>query len=148
LTAATTDPVYVESQPTLMQSVYFVRAQREDGSLSEPSNIAGGPSSALPIGFPIVEGSTYRLIQSHQKFGPKRSPFRALQYLRFARSWATAGDIPRALYNLDIAKEALDPVPGSPLVKDDAYDVSLLIYRLRRNLQLAELSLVSASDLF
>jgi hypothetical protein len=148
LTAATTDPVYVESQPTLMQSVYFVRAQRADGSLSEPSNIAGGPSSALPIGFPIVEGSTYQLIQSHQKFGPKRSPLRALQYVRWARNYATSGDIRHALNNLDLAKEALDPVPGSPMVKDDAYDVSLLIYRLRRNLQLAEMSLVSASDLF
>ncbi len=147
-TAATTDPLYVEPQPTVMQSVYFVRAQRADGTLSEPSNIVGGASSAPPIGFPIVEGSLYQLIQSYEKFGPRRSPLRALQYVRWARNYATSGDMPHALRNLDLAREVLDPVPGSQLVKDNAYDVSLLIYRLRRNLELAELSLISSSDLF
>ncbi len=147
-TAATTEPLYVEPQPTLLQSVYFVRAQRADGSLSDPSNIAGGASSAPPVRFSIVEGSLLQLIGSYQSFGPRRSPLRALFYVRTARNYANTGDIRHALNNLELAREALDPVPGTQLVKDNAYDVSLLIYRLKRNLLLADSSRISLSNLF
>jgi hypothetical protein len=94
-----------------------------------------------------VEGSLYKLLTTYRRFGPKRAPLRALAYVRFAKRYATEGDIPRAIYNLDVAIEALDPAPGNRFKKDNAFDVSLLIYRLKRNLQLAELSLVSLSDL-
>lgn len=37
---------FSEPAPTVMQSIYFVRAEDADGNLSPPSNLVGGPSKA------------------------------------------------------------------------------------------------------
>lgn len=50
LVGITPNTVFVEHAPTLLQSVYFVRAEDAAGNLSEPSNIVGAPSKALPGG--------------------------------------------------------------------------------------------------
>ena len=39
---------FVESAPTDLQSLYFVRAEDAQGDLSPPSNFVGGPSKAAP----------------------------------------------------------------------------------------------------
>jgi len=44
-----TFPSHVETAPTPMQSVYFVRAEDASGNLSGPSNFVGGPSKAGPF---------------------------------------------------------------------------------------------------
>jgi hypothetical protein len=38
---------FQEPAPTIIQSLYFVRAENSAGILSEPTNIVGGPSKAL-----------------------------------------------------------------------------------------------------
>lgn len=48
LVAKVTGTFYAEPAPTGAQSIYFVRAEDSQGRLSDPSNIAGGPSKAMP----------------------------------------------------------------------------------------------------
>lgn len=52
--AVTPATTFTEPAPTIMQSLYFVRAQDADGNLSMPSNIVGGPSKAVDPDTPPV----------------------------------------------------------------------------------------------
>jgi hypothetical protein len=49
LVAQTTTPSYSEKMPTSLPSLYYVRAVDANGNLSDPSNIAAGPSKSAPI---------------------------------------------------------------------------------------------------
>ncbi len=49
LIAQTTTPSYSEQAPTSLPSLYYVRAVDANGNLSDPSNIAAGPSESAPI---------------------------------------------------------------------------------------------------
>jgi hypothetical protein len=46
LIGVTASPSFSENAPTVMQSIYFVRAEDAQGLLSPPSNLVGGPSKA------------------------------------------------------------------------------------------------------
>lgn len=46
--AVTTTTSFEQPAPTVMQSIYFVRAENAQGQLSPPSNIVGAPSKAAP----------------------------------------------------------------------------------------------------
>jgi hypothetical protein len=49
LVGQTTTPSYSEQMPTALPSLYYVRAVDANGNLSDPSNIAAGPSKSAPI---------------------------------------------------------------------------------------------------
>ncbi len=55
----TSNTAFSEPAPTVLQSIYFVRAEDAGGNLSDPSNIVGGPSKAAPpdITPPSITGS-------------------------------------------------------------------------------------------
>jgi len=52
LITQTTATTYSETAPTIMQSLYYVRAVDAKGNLSDVSNVVGGPSASAPI--PVV----------------------------------------------------------------------------------------------
>jgi Dockerin type I domain len=49
LVGQTTTPSYSEQMPTALPSLYYVRAVDANGNLSDPSNIAAGPSKSAPV---------------------------------------------------------------------------------------------------
>ena len=49
LVGQTNTPGYSEQAPTTLSSLYYVRAVDANGNLSDPSNIAAGPSKSAPI---------------------------------------------------------------------------------------------------
>jgi hypothetical protein len=49
LVGQTTTPSYSEQAPTPLSSLYYVRAVDANGNLSDPSNIAAGPSKSAPM---------------------------------------------------------------------------------------------------
>ncbi len=73
LVGITTLPVFVEDSPTLLQSVYFVRAEDAEGNLSEPSNIVGAPSKALPGSNTTASAAAARLSSPPFSRDPRQS---------------------------------------------------------------------------
>ena len=55
LVAVTTDLFFEEPAPTDQQTVYFVRAENADGTLSTPSNIVAAPSKAEWVVPPVAD---------------------------------------------------------------------------------------------
>ncbi len=49
LVGQTSVPTYSEQAPTSLSSLYYVRAVDANGNLSDPSNIASGPSKSAPM---------------------------------------------------------------------------------------------------
>ncbi len=143
-TAATTDPFYVETQPTPVQSMYFVRAQRLDGSLSGPSNVVGGASTAAPITFPAVDDEMLTMLE-RDELGV--DALRALTMVRRASFTLGGGNVPAAKHLLDIAESIVEAQKGLSITAAQADDLSLMIYRLKRNVQLADWGLIPVTPL-
>jgi len=141
---ATTDPFYVDVQPTSLQSIYFVRAQRVDGTLSGPSNIVGGASSAAPVTFAAVGDEMVSLIEKDKLGGA----LRALTFVRRSAHSLNGGNSPAATRMLEIAEAHVEARRGIDITEQEADDLCLLIYRLRRNVQLVEWDLISETSLF
>jgi len=141
---ATTDPFYVEPQPTSLQSMYFVRAQRADGTLSGPSNIVGGASSAAPVTFPAVDDELISLLEQDELGGA----LRALTFVRRAGYSMSGGNFPAATRQLELAEALVEARRGIDFTEEEADDLCLWIYRLRRNVQLVEWSLISDTSLY
>jgi hypothetical protein len=142
---ATTDPFYVDLQPTSLQSIYFVRAQRADGTLSGPSNVVGGTSTAAPVTFPAVEDELVTLFEEDRLGG---GALRALTFVRRAGYTLSGGNFPAATHMLELAESLVDAQRGTELTEEEADDLCLWIYRLRRNVQLVEWSLISDASLY
>jgi hypothetical protein len=45
---------FTQPAPTVLQSLYFIRAVDADGNLSRPSNLVGGPSKAVDVAAPPI----------------------------------------------------------------------------------------------
>jgi hypothetical protein len=139
----TTDSFYVEAQPTSIQSMYFVRAQFADGSLSGPSNVVGGASTAAPITFSTVEEELISLFENDVL------PVEALRSLTMVRRSAyslSGGNSPASRRLLQIAERILE-TQGGGLSGEAAGELTLLVYRLRRNVQLVEWNLIPGAGL-
>jgi len=141
---ATTDPFYVDVQPTSLQSVYFVRAQRADGSISGPSNLVGGTSTAAPVTFPAVEDELVSLYQEDKLGGA----LRALTFVRRSGYTMTGANLPAATHMLELAEGLVEARRGIDFTEEEADDLCLWIYRLRRNVQLVEWELISDTSLY
>ncbi len=141
--ASTTDPFYVELQPTYLQSIYFVRAQRADGTLSSFSNIVGGASTAAPVTFPVVDHELVSLLEEDKLGGA----LRALTFVRRAGFSMSGGNLPAATRQLELAEALVEAQRGIDLTDDETDELCLWIYRLRRNVQLVEWSLISETSL-
>jgi hypothetical protein len=141
---ATTDPFYVDLQPTSLQSMYFVRAQRADGTLSGPSNIVGGASNAAPVTFPAVDDELVSLLEEDKLAGA----LRALTFVRRAGYSMSGGNLPAARHQLELAEALVEARRGIDLTEEEADELGLWIYRLRRNVQLVEWSLISDASLY
>jgi hypothetical protein len=144
LIGATTDPFYLDVQPTSLQSIYFVRAQRADGTLSGPSNIVGGASTAAPVTFPAVEDELVTLFEEDKLGGA----LRALTFVRRAGYTLSGGNFPAATRMLELAESMVEARRGVDFTEEEADDLCLWIYRLRRNVQLVEWSLISDASLY
>jgi hypothetical protein len=141
---ATTDRFYVDLQPTSLQAIYFVRAQRADGTLSGPSNVVGGASSAAPVTFPAVENELVHLFEEDKLGGA----FRALTFVRRAEYIMAGGNLPAATRMLGFAEALVEAQRGIALTEEEADELCLWIYRLRRNVQLVEWDLSSDASLY
>jgi hypothetical protein len=142
--ASTTDRFYLEAQPTSVQSIYFVRAQRADGSLSSFSNIVGGASTAAPVTFPKVDDELLSLLEQDKLGGA----LRALTFVRRAGYTMAGGNHPAATHMLELAEDLVEARRGIDFTEEEADDLCLWIYRLRRNVQLVEWSLISDTSLY
>jgi hypothetical protein len=143
LTSSTTSLFYTEAQPTSIPSIYFVRAQLGDGRVSGPSNVVGGASTAAPITFPIVEDELISLYLNDEL--PPQA-LRSLTMVRYAGYALSGGNAAAAGRLLDIAERILDS-SAAALPDESADELSLMVYRLRRNVQLVEWGLVPGAML-
>jgi hypothetical protein len=141
LTATTTNLYYVEPQPTAIQSIYFVRVRLANGSTSGPSNIVGGASTAAPILFPAVEDELISLFETDQL--PVQA-LRSITMVRRAEHALSGGNARAAGRLLDIAEAILETQAGT-LPEETAEELGLMVYRLRRNVQLVEWNLIPAA---
>ncbi len=141
---ATTDPFYVDVQPTSLQAIYFVRAQLADGTLSGPSNVVGGASSAAPVTFAAVGDEMVSLIEKDKLGGA----LRALTFVRRSAHSLNGGNSPAATRMLEIAEALVEARRGIDFTEEEADELCLWIYRLRRNVQLVEWSLISDTSLY
>jgi hypothetical protein len=85
---ATTDPFYVDLRPTSLQSIYFVRAQRADGSLSGPRTSWAAPRPG-PRHIPAVDDE---LVSSSRRTSSAGPP--ALTFVRRA-GFSMSGNLPQ-----------------------------------------------------
>lgn len=143
-TAATTDLFYVEPQPTSLQAIYFVRAELPDGTFSGPSNIVGGASTAAPITFSTVDSDMLTMLDNDE-LGIQA--LRSLTMVRRAAYALSGGNAYAAKRLLEIAESIVDAHRGTAIAVELADDLSLTIYRLKRNVQLVEWGLVAADPL-
>jgi hypothetical protein len=140
---ATTEPYYVDFQPTPLQAIYFVRAQLADGTLSGPSNVVAGASSAAPVTFPAVDDEMLWFLGE----GKLESALRALTFVRRAGSSMSGGSFPAAARMLDLAEAMIEAQRGIDLTEEEADDLCLMVYRLRRNVQLVEWDLIPSMSI-
>jgi hypothetical protein len=131
----------VEPQPTAIQSIYFVRVRLANGSTSGPSNIVGGASTAAPILFPAVEDELISLFETDQL--PVQA-LRSITMVRRAEHALSGGNARAAGRLLDIAEAILETQAGT-LPEETAEELGLMVYRLRRNVQLVEWNLIPAA---
>lgn len=121
--------------------MYFVRAQLGDGSTSGPSNVVGGASTAAPITFAAV---AEELISRFENDELPIEALRSITMVRRARHALTGGNLPAARRLLAIAERILESQGGATFSQESADELCLLVYRLRRNVELVEWTLIPA----
>lgn len=144
LIGTTTDPYYVEDPPTSLQSMYFVRAERADGSISGPSNFVGAVSTAIPMTFPLVSDDILTRLQNDEL---GIAAMRSLTMVRRAAHAVSGGRLPAARRMLEVGEAIVEAQRGASISDADADDLCLMLYRLRRNVQLAEWLLIDPASL-
>jgi hypothetical protein len=141
---ATPEPVFIEETPSLLQSIYLVRAEDAEGQLSLPSNIVGGPSKAPGITYPLVDAE---IADAMQKGLIESDRYSAMRFLRLSAHTANRGNLWAAQRNLEFAEEYMEADRGDK-ISDEVFDeIRFLIQRLKRNLWLSELGLIQVFPL-
>ena len=132
----TTDLFFLDVRTSPLPALYFVRAESPSGKVSGVSNMAGGPSHAAFISFPMV---TARLDTASSA----KSRMRIQKLVRRALTAARAGDGHSSDRLLGAAERGLKQGPiAQRMQATEVQDLTYFLHGLQRNMWLGEQDLI------
>jgi hypothetical protein len=134
----TTDLFFLDARTSPLPALYFVRAESPSGKVSGVSNMAGGPSHAAFISFPMVSA---RLDDTANR--PAKSRMRIQKLVRRALTAARAGNADSSDRLLGAAERGLKQGPiAQRMTTTEVQDLTYFLHGLQRNMWLGEQDLI------
>lgn len=130
---------FLDARTSALPALYFVRAEDAGGGLSAVSNMAGGPSHAAFISFPLVGARLEAANQSR----PAKSRMRIQKLFQRALAAARAGNTAGTDRLLGAAERGLKQGPiAQRLAGTEVQDLTYFLHGLERNMWLGEQDLI------